>query len=315
VNTVLLLLTLAVDGLVVNKTTGQPAAGVNIALIQAGQGGMQRVGETVSGADGRFTIPNRQGAAGTVTMLQATYQGVSYNKMLQGDVSTGVEVAVFSATPNLKAAVVKQHIYILEHVPGELRVTEYMTVENATNAAVASPNGTVKFFVPESAKGDVSVTTTFGEMGMPLTRPPKKTGQPGIYAVDSAIKPGAETMVEIHWTAPFATPAEFNAKPQHSGKIFMLVPTGMTLSGGGLSPPKPAPKGLTAYAREAAGPFTVTVEGAGSRQNAVAEEEQSEGTPVDIIPPRIYDRVYFVLAFAFGILGIAFYRLYRRPAA
>lgn len=313
--TALLLLMLAVDGLVVNKTTGQPAAGVDVALIQAGQGGMQRVGETKSGADGRFTIPNRQGPAGSVSMLQATFQGVTYNKMVQGDVSTGIELPVFAATANTAMAVVKQHIYILEHVPGELRATEYLTVGNPTNMTVANPAGTVKFFVPESAKGDIKVTSTFGEMGMPLTRTAKKTGQPGIYAVDSAIKPGGETMIELHWTAPFATPADFNAKPLHQGQVFMLVPAGMTLSGGGLSSPKPAPKGLMAYTREGSGPFTVTVEGAGSRQNAVSEEEQNEGTPVDIIPPRIYDRVYFVLAFAFGILGIAFYRLYRRPSA
>ena len=312
--TVLLLLTLAVDGMVVNKSTGQPAAGVSVALIQAGQGGMQRVGEAQTGADGRFTIPNRQAPAGSITMLQATFQGVTYNKMLQGEVATGIELPVFTATANLKAATVKQHIYLLEHVPGELRVTEYLTVENSTNTTVADAAGTVRFYAPETAKG-LNVSATFGEMGMPVTRAAKKTAQPNIYAVDAAIKPGAETMVEIHWTAPYATPAEFQGRPLHQGKVFMLVPSGMTLSGAGLSPGKPAPRGLTAYTRQGPGPFAVTVEGAGSRQNQAAEEESGEGTPVDVIPPRIYDRVYFVLVFAFGILGIAFYRLYRRPPA
>lgn len=314
--TALLMLVLAVDGMVVNKTTGQPAAGVDVALIEAGQGGMRRVAEAKSGPDGRFMIPNRQTQAGGVSMLQATFQGVTYNKMLQGDVSTGVELPVFSATNNLKAASVTQHIFILEHVPGELRATEYMTVATTGNATVADPNGTVRFYVPESHKGDISVTSTFGEMGMPLTRTAKKTAQAGIWAADTAIKPGAETMIEIHWSAPFATPAEFNVKPLHTGKIFMLVPPGMTLSGGGLSPPKPAPRGLTAYTHEGAGAFAVTVEGAGTRQSpGNSEEEQNEGTPVDVIPPKIYDRVWFVLAFAFGILGIAFYQLYRRPPA
>jgi len=92
---VLLMAVLAVDGLVVNKTTGAPVAGVNVTLIQAGQGGMRPLGNAASGADGRFAIA--QSTSGeTVGLLQAVYQGVTYNRMLQpGAWCISIELAVF----------------------------------------------------------------------------------------------------------------------------------------------------------------------------------------------------------------------------
>ena len=42
----------AIDGTVINKTTGQPAANVPITLVKPGQGGMKTLGTTVSDASG-----------------------------------------------------------------------------------------------------------------------------------------------------------------------------------------------------------------------------------------------------------------------
>jgi hypothetical protein len=311
-----LLLLLSVDGLVVNKTTGQPAAGVAVTLIQAGQGGMQRVGEAQSGADGRFNIPNRQGAPGAVSMVQAVYQGVTYNRLLDGP-STGLELAVFDTTGDGSIAKVSQHMMVLEHVPGELRVTENIVLANESQRTFANPNGTVKFYLPEAGQAKVRVSATTGRGGMPLNREAKKTAEPNIYAVDFPVKPG-ETNFSITWTQPFATPADFSGRVLHKEeRLNLIVPRGMSLKGDKLQSLGVEPRTQASIYAATFGAFTATIEGAGTLRNQAAPEESEEdgGTPVDIIPPRIYDRVYFVLAFAFGILAIAFYRLYRRPAA
>ena len=92
----LLLLTLAlpalaIDGTVVNKTTGQPAANAAVTLIQMGQGGMQPEGSVRTDAQGKFTFRRKTPPA--THLLQVTFDGVTYSQMLQpGAPSTGLSV-------------------------------------------------------------------------------------------------------------------------------------------------------------------------------------------------------------------------------
>jgi len=44
----------AVDGTVINQTTGKPAAGAVISLVQPGQGGMQNLASARTDAQGGF---------------------------------------------------------------------------------------------------------------------------------------------------------------------------------------------------------------------------------------------------------------------
>src|ERR1017187_10432020 len=46
----------AVDGTVVNKTTGQPQSGATVTLYKLGQAGMESVESVKSGAQGKFHI-------------------------------------------------------------------------------------------------------------------------------------------------------------------------------------------------------------------------------------------------------------------
>ena len=312
-----LLIMVAIDGQVVNKTTGQPAAGVEITLIQAGQGGMKPVAAVKSGADGRFDLPAREAAAGTVSLLQANYQGVTYNRMLPPNApSQGLEVGVFDTTADTAAAQVGQHMMVIEHVPGELRVNETIMLQNASQRTLANPKGTLRFFLPPAAGGKVRVSAASGQQGMPLNRVAMKTAEPNVYAVDFLVKPG-ETRFDITWTAPFATPGELQGRILHKdGKTNLIVPKGMSLKGDKLQELGLEPRTQASIYGVGFGSFNATVEGAGTLRNPAAdtEEEGGGGTPVDVIPPKIYDRVYWVLGFAFSILGIAFYRLYRRPA-
>ena len=296
-----LLIMVAIDGQVVNKTTGQPAAGVEITLIQAGQGGMKPVAAVKSGADGRFDLPAREAAAGTVSLLQANYQGVTYNRMLPPNApSQGLEVGVFDTTADTAAAQVGQHMMVIEHVPGELRVNETIMLQNASQRTLANPKGTLRFFLPPAAGGKVRVSAASGQQGMPLNRVAMKTAEPNVYAVDFPVKPG-----------------ELQGRILHKdGKTNLIVPKGMSLKGDKLQELGLEPRTQASIYGVGFGSFNATVEGAGTLRNPAAdtEEEGGGGTPVDVIPPKIYDRVYWVLGLAFSILGIAFYRLYRRPA-
>src|SRR5262249_62079231 len=64
-----------------NGTSGKPAAGVDVILIQL-QGGMQPVANTKTDADGKFKIDN-EGVGGQAPMLiRAVYRGVMFHQPL-----------------------------------------------------------------------------------------------------------------------------------------------------------------------------------------------------------------------------------------
>lgn len=311
------LLVLAIDGQVVNRSTGKPAGDVGITLIKAGQGGMQPVGTVRSGADGRFKFDVPDFGTEAMGLLQASYGGATYTKMVPpGGPKEGLELTVFDSTANAAVAKVEQHMMVLEHTPGELRVSETIMLRNESTSTYANPQGTVKFYAPPMANGKLQVRASSGAQGMPLNRPAKPTGEANVYAVDFPVKPG-ETRFDISWVAPFATPADISGRVLHKEAPLMLVaPRGMTLKGEKLISKGTEPRTQASIYEVASGAFTALVEGAGSIRNQAQESEQEDGgTPVDIIPPRIYDAMYPILGLAFAILGLAFYKLLRSPSA
>src|SRR5579862_7995128 len=66
------------QGTVRNGTTGQPAAGVDVILIQL-QGGMQPVGNTKTDAQGHFEFTHPQIGAEPM-LVRAVYRGVNYHE-------------------------------------------------------------------------------------------------------------------------------------------------------------------------------------------------------------------------------------------
>jgi len=104
----------AVDGTVVNGTTGKPQPGVSVTLVKPGQKGMETVGSTTSDAQGHFQFDAAQPGAGP-QLLQGAFKGVSYNKMLTPDVPTNaVELKVFEASKSPASSKVSQHMLVIE---------------------------------------------------------------------------------------------------------------------------------------------------------------------------------------------------------
>src|SRR6266511_6347714 len=56
VSLVLVLPAMAIDGTVVNQTTGKPQGGATVTLYKLGQAGMESIESVKSGADGKFSI-------------------------------------------------------------------------------------------------------------------------------------------------------------------------------------------------------------------------------------------------------------------
>jgi hypothetical protein len=308
-----LLVALAVDGVVINKSTGQPVGGLIVTLVQPSEKGMQAAGEAVTAADGKFTIP---AAGGGIQLLQAVYQGVTYTKVAPPASGEAVELAVFNTTNRADTAETEQHMLLLEPVPGELRVRETFILRNESNVTYRDPAGSFRFYLPPMAKGAVKVTASSGAQGMPVTRDAKPVpGRANVYAVDFPVKPG-ETRFDLQWNVRgFAPPAEFTTQVLHGkGPARLIIPRGVTVKGETLKELGVEPRTQASiYSMPNGAPVTFLVEGAGTISNPAAEEnEESAGPPVEQLPPKLYDRLPWILGMTFAILGLAFYWFYRK---
>jgi hypothetical protein len=303
----------AVDGTVINRTTGQPAPGTILQLVQPGQGGMQTLASAKTDAEGKFKFDkDPQGAA----LIQAIFSGVLYTKvMMPGAPRNGVEVDVFQATNKPGTAKVNQHFIVLQPGTSEMAVSEgilYQGDPQLTYNDVA--NGSFRFYLPPEAGGKVSVTINAAG-GMPITRPAQKTNQPNVYKVDYPIKPG-ETRFDLNYTVPVTSPLIFSSKILHAeGSSDLVIPTGVTVKGDNLELAGQEPKTQANIYRIKGTEYKVAVEGTGSLTPATEAStggEEDNGAPtIQEVKPRIYDQLYLILGIAFATLAAGSVALYR----
>jgi len=300
----------AVDGIVTNATTGQPQAGVAITLVQAGQGGMQPLGKTVSAADGAFSF-DKEATAGSALLLQSTHAGVTYTKMVQpGLPSKDIKVVVFESSTKPMGVSVNRHGILLEPAEGKLAVREFVFVDNTSKTTFFDPQaGTYRFWAPDDAKIEVSLTT---QGGMPVTRPAKKVAS-NTWTVDYPMRPG-QTQIEISY--PYPKSDAFSGNILHKeGETRLIVPKGLSLKGTGLEEFAPEPRTQAAIYGVQNGPFTVTLSGAAEArkpEQAVGEGAAGDesGAP-EVVPgrPRIYGQLYPILGIVAAILLLGLYSL------
>src|SRR5260370_5096182 len=158
----------APQGVVLNKTTGQPQPGVNLTLIKL-SGGMENVGAAKSDAKGAFAFDKPLDAA-VPYLLQAQFEGVTYNKAIPPGTPAGnVKVDVYNASAKPGDAKVVQHMVLLEPSSQGLGVNESIVFQNTGNKTYADPTGTFHFYLPDAAQGKVQVQVK-GPGGMPVAR-------------------------------------------------------------------------------------------------------------------------------------------------
>jgi len=300
----------AVDGRVVNQTTGKPQAGATVTLYKLGQAGPEAIESVKSGADGKFHIA--QDAPGPwPRLVQAAYQDVTYNHMLPpASPSNDITVDVYNSSKQPGDAKVDQHVVVFEPARGQLMVAEWFMFRNGGKITYNDvEGGTLRFYLPPSANGAVKVNAA-APQGMPVPQAAEKTATPNVYKVAFAIKPG-ETRIDIGYTLPFNAPGTFEGKILYKGGPTRLVaPNGVTIKGDGIQPLGQEPKTQAVIYDLKVNDYKAEISGAGSLE---AEDTggDSGGATYEQIPPRVYGKMTWILALTFGILALGFTLLYR----
>ena len=296
----------AVDGTVVNRTTGKPQPGATVTLFKFGSAGPEALASVQSDAGGKFRIP--QDLPQGPSLIETAYQSVTYNRMLEpGGAGSNLELEVFETSRRPSSARVAQHMVVLEPQGPQLSVSETFFFSNSGKLTYHDPaSGTLRFFLPEAVQGQARVMVT-APQGMPIQRAPGRTSQPNLYKLDFPIKPG-ETRIELSYTAALAEPATFSGKMFYPGVPTRLaVPNGMALLGEGLESlgREPSTQAAIYEVRDAA--YTVQIQGVG----AAAEDS---GPSIEEILPRVYDHLGWILVPTFLALLLGFILLYRSRA-
>jgi 5-hydroxyisourate hydrolase-like protein (transthyretin family) len=314
----------AVDGTVINQTTGKPAKDATVTLYKLGQAGPEALQSVHTDAQGKFTI--QQDVQGGPHNLQATYEGVTYVHILRpGMPASGVTLEVYDASKQPGEAKVAQHFFILQPSRGQMVVSEVFLYRNGGKVAYNDPaNGTLKFYLPPAAKGEVKVQAK-GPNGMPLQQLAQKTGKPDVYKVDFPVRPG-ETQFEVNYMVPYTSPGRFGSKDLVGSADMMLVaPTGVDLKGDGVEFAREEPRTQAKiYTAKKAG-FEVEISGQMQASEQQSDSGGGSGPALEQVMPKLFGQidgsagfwqkifaVKWILLLALAILALGMILLYRQ---
>lgn len=307
-----------VSGRVINRTTGQPASGVPVTLIQMDQS-MDPVAEVFTNNDGTFSIDHDLTNAGgqrTFGMLRAEHLSVNYSHPLPPMRGLdGIEIEIYDSSASTMAPTGR--ILVLEPGPDEVVVNESYLFNNASQPPVTyrdPSRGSLQFFLPAAARGSVEVEGT-GPAGMPLNSSATATNEPGVYQVDFPIRPGSNR-IALTYVAERPAEGELLVLPSRYPDMMTRVaaPQGVDISGERLQSLGVEPT-TQAQVFEVAGSSDVEILIAGAgilpRRNAPSPAESGGGSPnqISVQPAPIAAEVWWILGAIFSILAIGYYNL------
>lgn len=303
---------LAIDGTVVNKTTGKPAADVPIVLLRLGDGGMMPAGNAKSGPDGKFSFS--QGVDGPL-LMQAIFDGVTYNKLLRpGEAGTNIELEIFNTTRQPGDTRIVQHMILVEPSDGKLSISESIIFRNAGKLSYTDPaNGTFRFFLSPEGKENLQLRVS-GPGNMPVKKEAEPAGPANIYKVDFPLKPG-ESRFDLQYTLPFTDPGKFKGRVLHvindkEGQTRLVTPSGVKLSGAGLEDLGAEPQTQAEVYALNKPDYEIEVTGTGSLR--ALEADQNSMPEPQAIAPKIHDRIWWIVGLSLFALTLGFVNLLKK---
>jgi len=305
-----------VHGTVKNGTTGQPAAGVELTLVQP-MGGMQELAHAKSGPQGEFTFDNPN--LGTQPMLvRAAYHGINFNSAVPPGSST-VQVDIFEPSKDPKTINVPSHVVIFQPNGTTLLVGEEYQIENKSQPPQAyyKTEGNFDFALPEN--GQLKQVSAAGPAGMPVVQLPidKKKNR---YSIAFAFRPGVN-VVRYSYELPYeGNAATVRVPTVHAGgSLLVVAPPTVQVSGDGLAPGGQE-QGMNLYGRQdvpAGTLVAVNLSGTAPPANVEASGGQGQqggedGVNIQAVPGRLDDLKWPLLGLFFVAFAAGGYLLSRK---
>jgi hypothetical protein len=221
-----------VTGTVTNKTTGKPAAGDSIVLVDV-QAGMGEVAHATTNAKGSYTL-NEPGSG--PYLIRVTHQGAGYFIAAPQGGAPG-DIPVYDVAAKVDGVSIEADVFEFESDNGQLHVNERYFIHNTSSPPRTqwTPRSFEVALPPEATIAGVAAQRP---TGLPTSVKLDPTGEKDHYAFNFPIQPDEgekDTLFQIEYTLPYSS-GKYTFHPHESltaQSIGVLMPKGMTFSDAG----------------------------------------------------------------------------------
>lgn len=222
-----------VTGTVTDRTTGKPAAGDAVVLVEP-MTGMSEVGRTTTDAQGRYSL-NLPG--NNPYLIRVTHQGAEYFIPAPQSGGTG-DIPVYDVAAKVEGVTIAEHVTGIEADNGQLRAVERYEVHNASSPPRTQwSKRSFEVILPADAVlGDASAQRP-GAGSLPTTVRLDPDGPKGHYSIDFPIQPdegGKGTLFQVQYQLPYSSGSySFHSLVTLPAEtVWVVLPKSMTFTGG-----------------------------------------------------------------------------------
>ncbi len=318
-----------VSGTVTDKTTGKPAAGDTVELLDV-QASMGAVAHATTNAQGHYTL-NTPGAG--PYLIRVTHQGAPYFIAAPQGPGPG-DVSVFDVAQKVQGVFIEADIMEMETDPsGQLTVSERWLVHNTSAPPTTQwSKRSFEIVLPDDAQ--VQDKQAQRPNGLPTSLTLDPDGPKGHYSFNFPIQPDdgdKDTQFQVTYTLPYSNgKLDFKTLVTlPADNVAVILPKSMSLNGSDFRPVNSDPGVLTFLAKNAAPEkvLAFTISGTGSlprdQQGGQADTGQQSapsnqpgggiGAPINT-PNPLSKYTWWILGGLALILFAAAAFLLRKPA-
>jgi hypothetical protein len=204
-------------GTVTNGTTGKPAVGDEVILINL-TSGMEIVANTKADSNGKFSF-KLTGAPGP-HLIRAVHQGVTYHQMAPPGVDS-VDVNVYDVATKVTGLTVTADVIRFQADSGTMQGVRLFVVNNTSSPAKTQMNDhNFEFYLPAGAK--IEQAQARAPNGQPISSEAAPQAEKNRYAINFPLRPG-ETQFQLEFTLPYSGEIKIDPKPLYPAEHLVVV--------------------------------------------------------------------------------------------
>jgi hypothetical protein len=220
-----------VTGTVINKTTGKPAVGDPVVLVDV-QAGMGEVATTTTDSRGHYALKT---PGNSNYLVRVTHQGSTYFIGAPQGGGSG-DLTVYDVAAKVQGVSIEADVLEMESDNGQLRVIERYFVHNTSSPPLTQwSQRSFEIVLPPDAV--LSGAEAQRPSGLPTGIKLDPNGAKGHYSFNFPIQPDQgdkSTLFQISYSVPYKN-GKFNFKaqmPLPTDNLAVLLPMSMTFAGG-----------------------------------------------------------------------------------
>jgi hypothetical protein len=219
-------------GTVTNKTTGKPATGDTVVLVDT-QAGMSEAAHTTTDAHGHYVLPK---SGGGNLLVRVTHQGATYFIGAPQGNAAG-DITVYDVAAKVDGVLIDEDVLgVVESAKGKLQVIERYSVHNSSVPPRTqwSPR-TFQIVLP--AEAVVVEASAQRPGGLPTSLKLVPDGSKGHYAFNFPIQPDdgdKGTLFQVEYELPYES-GKYTFHPQvtlPARTVWVMLPKSMTFAPG-----------------------------------------------------------------------------------